>query len=69
MAKHLAWRHLDRQPDYLAGYFIQGRIIRPPSRFHRKLLRTQLGVTQKPGWIIGQRFHLRAKLSSLLLAR
>jgi hypothetical protein len=32
--------------DYLAEYFIHGRIIRPPKDLEEKGLRTQLGVTQ-----------------------
>jgi hypothetical protein len=40
-------------PDYLAGYFIPGRIIRPLKNLEENQLRTQLGVTQEPGRIIG----------------
>jgi hypothetical protein len=44
----------------LAGYFIPGQIICPPSRFRRKRLRTQRGVTQYPGRIFGPEISFRA---------
>jgi hypothetical protein len=33
MSKDLSRRYPDRGPDYSAGYFIPGRIIRPPQDF------------------------------------
>jgi hypothetical protein len=47
MAKDLARRHPGMGPDYLAGYFIPGRIIRPPQDFSetaKDLARRHLGM-------------------------